>query len=689
MIMPAVAKLRRGIWINQFQCPLGLEPRSAALPHCGSPWRRQPIHPGVAAGRLLVLVAAAVLMPAAVAAVGCGIEPNSTGTVVIPSSWASIGRQAFEGCRSLTSVAIPNSITCIFDSAFRMCSNLTSVTIGNRVASIGNVAFDGCSSLASVAIPNSVTFIGNGAFYACLRLTSLTIGSSVASIGNVAFTWCSGLTSVTIPNSVVSIGVNAFTNCSSLTSAIIPTSVLSIGAGAFYRCGCNEASFQAGATLVECALGSWFPSATPSGGVIAVPTGPPARPSSTAASPTTAAPTPGAPTRPPVTYHTVNPSPPPTPAEPAPAPTPSPTPPTSTPEPASPLDTQPTTRAPDPCRATPCVLDCTGSCGWDGDLDRCVTGGFTSALERQTAVGCALPTTPPTDGRGASASERGGGASSDLDMISVAAVGIAGGAVAVALVVGISLYLCRRANEPAAQASVRNPVYANAAVEDLLAGVTSGQQGAETGGSPSDARVDDDPHQSNPMCATAGSSRHLARPMSESADTHMHECDSIAAATTAKQGRPAASTPAGDLRPAAGEQHGTATVDSPDVAASTEHGQSPGDKAPEPECGTKTVGHLDVAASTEHGQSPGDKSPEPEHQDVAGVSLNADAVTCAAVPGPRGNHTHEHDGVFGGRAAHADTEPSGIQEQETRKYTYQKGPRGAIFLVRRTADHTF
>ena len=201
-----------------------------------------------------------------------------SGDITIPStvtynginySVTSIGDEAFEYCRGLTSITIPNSVTSIGDYVFYGCRGLTSITIPNSVTSIGNFAFGSCSGLTSVTIPNSVTSIGTSAFENCRGLTSITIPNSVTSIGNSAFGFCVGLTSIivelgnsvydsrnncnaiiqtstneliagckntVIPNSVTSIGDDAFSGCDSLTSINIPNSVTSIGNFAFWSC---------------------------------------------------------------------------------------------------------------------------------------------------------------------------------------------------------------------------------------------------------------------------------------------------------------------------------------------------------------------------------------------------------------------------------------------------------------------
>jgi hypothetical protein len=140
----------------------------------------------------------------------------------------SIEYDAFGYCSGLTSIMVEegnpiydsrnNCNAIIMTETNELIAGCKNTVIPENVESIGDDAFDGCRDLTSITIPNSVTTIGRRAFYGCSGLTSINIPNSVKSIEYETFYACYSLTSIVIPSSVMRINDNAFYSCSNLTA---------------------------------------------------------------------------------------------------------------------------------------------------------------------------------------------------------------------------------------------------------------------------------------------------------------------------------------------------------------------------------------------------------------------------------------------------------------------------------------
>lgn len=180
----------------------------------------------------------AYIIPSSVASIGDNAfdRCRNLSSINIPNSVTSIGSFAFAGCSNLSGVYIPNSVTSIGYMAFESCDNLGSVSLSNRITSIKTYTFSGCFSLSNISIPNSVTSIEKGAFDYCIGLSNINMSNAVTSIEEYAFRHCTSLSSINLPNSVTSIGHYAFQECTKLNTINIGNSVTSIGVMAFYKC---------------------------------------------------------------------------------------------------------------------------------------------------------------------------------------------------------------------------------------------------------------------------------------------------------------------------------------------------------------------------------------------------------------------------------------------------------------------
>lgn len=118
-----------------------------------------------------------------------------------------LGSSAFSGCTSLGGIVNLPLLTEIPDKAFGS-SNITKV-IAPKVVTIGRSAFESCKSLASISF-NSLQSIGESAFEECLALTSINLPNSAKNIGDRAFYGCKNLTEVSLASTLDDVMYSSF-----------------------------------------------------------------------------------------------------------------------------------------------------------------------------------------------------------------------------------------------------------------------------------------------------------------------------------------------------------------------------------------------------------------------------------------------------------------------------------------------
>lgn len=179
--------------------------------------------------------------------------------VQLPDSCSvtSIGRNAFDGCVSLTCITNTDSVSDIGDYAFHGCSDLELFDASSSDCNFGRYAFSGCTSLKTVRF-KSIRYVDYGLFSSCESLISVDVENPVCSrimdnafsdcfslervsfdcgdsIGKSAFVNCRSLKSVS-SDSVRYIGDFAFSGCSSLETFTTKTNVVKLGNYAFENC---------------------------------------------------------------------------------------------------------------------------------------------------------------------------------------------------------------------------------------------------------------------------------------------------------------------------------------------------------------------------------------------------------------------------------------------------------------------
>ena len=206
-----------------------------------------------------------------------------TGSYTIPEKVITFEKNAFSGCKELSSLSIPSTMMAIKNGAFEGCSKLTHYTVhpdNPKFAAQDGVLFNKSitalidfpkAKMGTYSIPTTIIAIMNNAFASCVGLTSITIPYTVNNIGTNVFKSCVLLNEInvdkdnsnfasqngvlynkemttllecpkaktgelTIADSVQIIGDNAFSECIKLTGLTLSKSLKTIGNEAFSGC---------------------------------------------------------------------------------------------------------------------------------------------------------------------------------------------------------------------------------------------------------------------------------------------------------------------------------------------------------------------------------------------------------------------------------------------------------------------
>ena len=177
-----------------------------------------------------------------------GFNNSTMGSINLPESLESIGKDAFSGCEALKTIRIPAATKEIAPGAFLDCPALISIEVDEKnpeYFSVKGVLFSregGSVSLhsyplgkkdKSYQVPKDVTAVLPYAFYYNGTLTGVKLPDTLTSIGDEAFNRCSSLSKLTLPKNLVHIGREAFAYSSKIKQLTLPGTLKTIGDGAF------------------------------------------------------------------------------------------------------------------------------------------------------------------------------------------------------------------------------------------------------------------------------------------------------------------------------------------------------------------------------------------------------------------------------------------------------------------------
>lgn len=120
----------------------------------------------------------------------------------------TVGTNMFKNTQ-LETLILPSSTAAIGDNAFYDCVSLTALEVPAGVTTIGSYAFHNCNQMASISLPEGLTAIKDGTFMNCTRLAEIQVPSTVKTLGSNVFN-NTALTSITLPEGLTSVGYDVF-----------------------------------------------------------------------------------------------------------------------------------------------------------------------------------------------------------------------------------------------------------------------------------------------------------------------------------------------------------------------------------------------------------------------------------------------------------------------------------------------
>lgn len=169
----------------------------------------------------------------------------------------TIGKNAFQGCKNLTTINLGDTNYVCNQYAFSECTSLVNfiaqnkikgstyslfkgstsikeITFDESITEISSYCFENCTNLEKVTFLGKVTKIGEKAFYNCEKLTYIDL-SNVEQISTRAFYNNIFMENINLPN-IKKISDYAFANCKSLKEVTLGNSLESLGSRTLYNC---------------------------------------------------------------------------------------------------------------------------------------------------------------------------------------------------------------------------------------------------------------------------------------------------------------------------------------------------------------------------------------------------------------------------------------------------------------------